>query len=857
MRRIDARIAAVLALLIAGTASAGVTGKISGRVLDRLSQQPLVGANVVVEGTALGASSDLDGYFFIINVPPGRYDVTASYIGYQTLSQSSVFVQVDHTTELDFTLDETALEAGEVVVVVAEQAEIQRDVTSTRVNITSDQIENLPINSISDVLRLQAGVVSTGGSSFHVRGGRTNELAYFVDGHRIEDPIFSRNYTDVNTAAIEQMEMLTGTFNAEYGNAMSGVINIVTKENTERIKGEISQKVSALGLEQSSDNLNLRYMEGYISGPLFPGKNAGFLLSGKRSFEDNIYQSGKLSLINGEWLPAGELSDDAFGYDDLYSFFGKVFFEPIKKTKLSFSYNYDDREWLNYDHDYKYLPDSAYVRASDSQLFALNFTHAPAENWFYETRLSFYQYSYLKNYGGFDWTEYSLASGNSYDTYENGTYYTGEFLATADNEEFIEQAVQTYTEKLDLAWQYNRYHQFKTGIELKQHDLDYFWIYGPQRTVNTYTTTYHIYPHEGAVYLQDKIEFRSLILNAGLRWDYYHPNITYIDDPFDLEGSATDAAIKQHFSPRLSISYPISDRMVFHLSYGHFFQRPPFEVLYEDLSRNLNVNKPLFGDPDLEPEITQSYELGVNARVNPNLRIQGTVFSKKITDLIGVAWVFAEAGVPSQYSYYTNEDFAYVKGFEIGAEYDYRRLSGGINYTYSIAEGSSSSQMERFTGAYDVKGRQSLQFYPMSFDQRHMVNAYVDVSFRKREGPFGFAPSIFQNSYLSLVFRYGSGLPYTYNPTRKRYEPDLNNARMPDTYTFDLEAEKRFPLPRGLSLSVFCEIYNLLDTENVRDVYNFTGEPDDYGEGYSQEFDKVPTNYYPPRVIYLGLSLDF
>jgi hypothetical protein len=237
--------------------------------------------------------------------------------------------------------------------------------------------------------------------------------------------------------------------------------------------------------------------------------------------------------------------------------------------------------------------------------------------------------------------------------------------------------------------------------------------------------------------------------------------------------------------------------------------------------------------------------------------MQGPVFSKKISDLIGVAWVLKEAGVVNQYSYYTNEDFAYVKGFELNFKYRLRRLSSGINYTYSIAEGSSSSQMERYTGDYYAKGTQSLQFYPMDFDQRHMVNAYIDVRFGKREGPFGYAPSVFQNSYFSVVFRYGSGRPFTYNPDIKgEYEPDLNNSRKPATYTFDIEAEKKFLFGR-YSVGAFCEVYNLFNRKNVRSVYTFTGLPDESGEVESEEFEDDPTFYYPPRVIYLGLSFEF
>lgn len=838
------------------TVLAGVTGKISGRIVDAGTGEPLPGANAAISELSLGASTDLNGYYYIINIPPGYHDLTVSFLGYRPVTISDIFVMVDNTSQVDLRMEAATLDAAEAVTIEASRTEIDNDITSTLVNIESAEMENLPVNTISDVLRLQAGIVESDG--LHVRGGRPGELAYLIDGHRIEDPYFGGNGTDINIAAIEQMELITGTFNAEYGNAMSGVVNIVTKENPREYRGEITQKTSSLGIEKSSDNLGQNYTEGFFSGPIYPGSHIGFLMSGKHVTEDNYYKAGTPSVISGDTLAAGNESNDPFGFDNLDSFFGKIYFQPFSNAKLAFSYNYDNREWQNYSHAYKYIPDSAYVRASDSQLFALNFSHSLSSKLFYEFRLSQYEYNYLRNYGGLNYTEYSYADGYSFDTYENGITYQSEFYKTSANEEYISEKIKTITEKLDVTYQYNRFHQLKSGIELKQHDLETFWIYGPKRPPESqYINDFHKYPYEAAAYMQDKIEFSTMILNMGLRMDYYNANVTYIDDPAEVVESITEAKPKYQLSPRAGVAFPISANTVFHFAYGHFFQRPTFEVLYEDFSRNMNVNKPLIGDPDIEPESTQSYELGVNTKFRTDWKFQATVFSKKINNLIGVAWHFGESGDMLQYAYYTNEDFAYVKGFEVNLDYKRRFLIGGINYTYQIAEGSSSSQMERFTGAYDVKGRQSLQFYPLSFDQRHMVKADLGVNFGKKQGPFGLAPKVFENSYYSLIFDYGSGLPFTYNPSRQRYEPDLNNSTQPATYTIDLEAEKKFYFDR-YNVGVSLEIYNLLDRKNIRTVYSYTGQPDESGESNeSEEYEDVPTYFYPPRTIHLGVSFGF
>jgi len=838
------------------SAFSGISGKISGRVIDKITGEALSGANVTIEEMKIGASTDLDGYYYLINIPPGYHDVTASFLGYRTMLVTDVFVMVDNTSNVDFQMESTTLQAAEEVVIEAQRPEIETDITSTKVNISSVEIADLPVNTVSDILRLQAGVVDDGG--LHVRGGRTGELAFIVDGHRLEDPLFGGSGTSINTSAIEQMELVTGTFNAEYGNAMSGIVNIVTKEKVENYHGNIAVKTSALGIEETSDNLGEIYSEGFLSGPVPGISSAGFLLSGKWVDSDNYYQSGKLVTIDGTTYTTGEKSGKPFGYDNLGSFFGKLYYNLTNNSKVSVTYNYDDREWQNYVHSYKYIPDSAYVRYSDSQLLALNFTHSPSQKLFYEIKLSTYEYNYLKNYGGHNWTEYSDTSVY-YDSWENGVIYQSEFNGYSGNEEYINQKIRTNAGRVDATYQYNKFHQFKAGAEVKLHDIDYFYIYAPERLYQggAYLNDYRKYPYEGALYLQDKIEFKSLVVNAGLRYDFYHPNTDYIADPNTPDAPLTEAEPKHQLSPRLGIAYPVTRNTVFHFSYGHFFQRPTFEVMYEDFSRNLNVNWPLIGDPDLEPESTQSYELGLNTKLSDKIQAQITVFSKKISGLIGVNWVIKEAYELNRYSYYTNEDFAYVKGFEVNMKYRSRQLIGGLNYTFSIAEGSSSSQQERYSGSYVDAGIRSLQFFPLDFDQRHMVDANIGLKFGKDDGPFGYARKVFQNSYLSIIFEYGSGLAFTYNPSRERdYQPDLNNARMPATYTFDLEAEKKFYIDK-FSFGVFCEVYNLFNRKNVRYVYSYTGEPDYSGEEESEDYENVPTYYYPPRTIFMGINFGF
>ncbi|MFQ6114258.1 MAG: carboxypeptidase-like regulatory domain-containing protein, partial [bacterium] len=170
----------MLIFLVTGNLLAGTTGKIAGKVIDRTNSEPLIGANVIVVGTNMGASTDADGFFFIINIPPGNYSVRASYIGYEVMTQSEVLVNVDRTTSLDFALNPAALELGEVTV-VAERPIIEPDVTGSVEILDTGYIERLPIIDLKDLTRLQTGIYYTGETTY-MRAGLAPEINYRLDG---------------------------------------------------------------------------------------------------------------------------------------------------------------------------------------------------------------------------------------------------------------------------------------------------------------------------------------------------------------------------------------------------------------------------------------------------------------------------------------------------------------------------------------------------------------------------------------------------------------------------------------------------------------------------------------------------
>ena len=223
--RVSFTLCSAALILVTSLVFAGTTGKIAGVARDAQTGEPLPSVNVVIEGTMLGAATNPDGYFVILNIPPGRYKVVASLVGYKTASAVNVRVDIDQTTDLNLRLTEETI-AGEEVTVVATRPIVQRDVAASRANIEIQDIEKLPVTSVTSVVTLQAGI--QGG--LVIRGSSSDQAAFVVDGMTMRDERTNQPFTGISISSIQDVQVQTGGFNAEYGNLRSGVVNVVTRE---------------------------------------------------------------------------------------------------------------------------------------------------------------------------------------------------------------------------------------------------------------------------------------------------------------------------------------------------------------------------------------------------------------------------------------------------------------------------------------------------------------------------------------------------------------------------------------------------------------------------------------------------
>lgn len=328
---------------IPGLIFAATTGKIVGKVVDKNTNDPLPSVNVMIEGTTMGAATNLNGEFFIINVPAGTYAVRAQMMGYNAMVVQEVRVKVDLTVKVDFKLEEIVLEAGETVTVTAERPLIQMDQTSSRTVTGSEEIERMSVDSFQGVVQTSAGIVVEDGQ-MHARGGRSREVTYLLDNSsNIMDPMSGAFDSDIPELAIEETSVMTGGFSAEYGNAQSAVINVVTKDGGPTFTGTLRYTTSALngfGSTVRTDEVEENR------------HNPEFSLGGPVPFSKALGIKGDLRYFLSGWY---EKTDGRFLNQQSKSgtYQGKVTYKLTPSHTLRVKGLYHERKWDYFDNLWK------------------------------------------------------------------------------------------------------------------------------------------------------------------------------------------------------------------------------------------------------------------------------------------------------------------------------------------------------------------------------------------------------------------------------------------------------------------------------------------------------------------------
>ena len=431
MRRIS--LIFLLTILSTGVVLAGNTGKISGRVVDKQIGEPLIGVNVTVMGTNLGAATDEDGFYFIIQVPPGTYDVEFNYLGYHTLTVKGLRVKVDLTQNVNVAMESKAVE-GPTIEVVAEQVLVQKDVTATRKTASREEINTTPgFQSTSDIFRLQgASFVDVGAQSIaigdgnqlqvrdeslkdiHIRGGRGGEILYMVDGVPVTHPIYGgRDVLNLNVVDVQEMELLTGAFNAEYGKAQSGVVNITTRSGGNRYQGGVEYKSGELDF--ISKNYAFQYTSLYLGGPEpitnyflpkigveIPGR-LFFFLSGNTTLSNTPYNNNRTREdVNILGFNVRALQDNTGNLN------AKLSWDASNRFSATFSYHGSTQNWSPFDYLFSNYPDNLAGFNRKNRNFNLSFKHTISKSTFYNLNFGYLGVDYKGSLYGLNPSEYWL-----------------------------------------------------------------------------------------------------------------------------------------------------------------------------------------------------------------------------------------------------------------------------------------------------------------------------------------------------------------------------------------------------------------------------------------------------------------
>lgn len=865
--------------LLVGTVQAGNTGKIVGQITEKESGEPLPGVNVILEGTSQGAPSDQNGRYLILGISPGSYTLVASMIGYATYRVEEVKVTADLTTTIDIQMEQSVI-AGESVTITASTPTVRKDETSTAFRVNSDQISAMPVENVGDILNMQAGVVDG-----HFRGGRSGEVMYMVDGIPINDVYSGDAAFEVEKNSIEELQVISGTFNAEYGQAMSGVVNIVTKEGAKEFSGKVTGYV---GDYVSSHNdvfwhinrvnpLSIRNLQMNFTGPL-PVLNGSYFFSARKyrtdgwMFGREVFlptDSSDFSSDNPDnWRieSSGDSSWVPMNPEDRLTLQGKFSIQLNNNNKLKYMILNQNEYWKNYDHIFRLNPQGQYQHHGNRIQQMVTLTHIFSQGSFIDL----------------NYTHFS----NSRDQYvyedpKDSRYVNPNRLRVTSQNAFVSggmrmwhfyRTTNTSVVKADLKTQVTENHLVKTGIEGKFHtmELKEFQLnvsrgtnYEPaipsveEWNHNTYTKR----PQEFAYYLQDKMEFEDLIVNAGLRFDYFRPDGVVLEN-YQLPDSSEriQADPDWQVSPRLGIAYPITANGAIHVSYGYFFQIPNFRHLYVNPEFEIFPLQSTYDDPpqsalnimgnaELEPQKTIIYEIGLKQGITENMSIDLTGYYKDIRNLLGTRIEYTIEG--NKYARYINRDFGQVKGVTLAI--DQQAPRGGIgfsfDYTYQIAKGNASDPLAVYLdNQTDPPIESEKQMVYLNWDQTHSLNVNT----------FYITPNGFQ---ISVIGQFGSGLPYT--PTKQNVRIALeNSARKPVTYKLDLMMYKDLTI-NNVKISPFIRVYNLFDRMNERNVYTDTGRAgytlnpytDIRGVNTAEEYLNRPDFYGEPRRVQLGVEV--
>lgn len=987
------------------------SGKIKGKVTDLTTGEPLVGANVLVVGTSLGAATDVNGDYTISNLSAGVYEVKASFIGYQAITQTNVRVSAELTTELKFQLPSEGISVGEVVV-VSERPLINKSNTNAIRTTSSDDIDALPVRGVDNLLALTPGVVISN-KSVYIRGGRVDEVGYYLEGTNITDPMFGGRNVTIIQDAVEEIQVQAGGYTAEYGGANSGIVRTQLKSGTSDLKFSINYVTDNIGFKSKANRFDGKknflgaYQYGYneftgtISGPLFSNNIKFFgLINSQWKLSDASFFPG----INVGVVTDQNSSTPATNSIDLTYPAGPTFGGQSQSYTGTGTFSFDFNPFI-------FRLTGSYTSSNGgnggggniSQLlnvgrisvfensdasFSAKLTHLLTPQTYYELSVG-YTMNKQENMDPLlksDWQLYgdSIANANvgavwqrtatdiangRIGRYQRPTSYDilgFRFFAPNDiTAAYSKSKSEVFNFGASFSSELDKIHSIKFGGEISTYTIRSFG-FAAGRSAAQYANAIYLnsllpnpkpineimialtnsygYDHFGneinssfsssagiddegllapkrplfaGAYVEDKISYKDLILNVGLRFDYFDVDNLMLKDPSrpetaiefatnkinpaGLEKTPTFSAV----SPRLGFSFPVTDQTVFHAQYGKFVQQSRLRDMYNGIyGVGTNLRGGFFiSTPtgfNIRPTRTTQYEVGFTQQIADFASIDITGYYKDIQDQVEFHIQDVAAGSPYQsYNVLRNGDFATTKGVELSfymKRIERLQVNGSISFQDAQGTGSNPNSKAGIVGAPldGVTVFRPNYVAPLDFNKAISGNVNFDYRFASDE-----SSPVLRQLGLSALLVFDSGHPFTLGQGKgdnsgslegdNRFRSPiqaLNSSTTPWAYQVDFRIDKTFSITDKLNANIYLFIINVFNTKNIENVFLRTGSADDDGylndpalggsiqpnqrAEYEAMYRAINIDYYqgyqaatgnllygPPRQIRLGIQLEY
>ncbi|MGD8778229.1 MAG: TonB-dependent receptor [Ignavibacteria bacterium] len=977
----------LLFVALVPTLMAATKGRIKGTVVDLQTGEPLIGANVIVVGSSIGAATDANGDFVLLNLEAGVYDVRASYLGYQTITLTDVRVNADLTTYVTFELPDEEVTVG-TVEIVAGRPLIKKDATNATRITTSEDIEALPVRGVNNIIALTAGVVFQDNVIF-VRGGRPDEVGYYLEGLKINNAFTGQRGVTLNQDVLEEIQVQSGGYTAEFGGANAGLVRQQLKSGGPSFKASVEYITDNIGFKSSDDFFDGEktlgaYTWGYeelsasIGGPLFSDNIKYFV-----NFNNTFQRDGNpqpwpgidLGVVEGQTGDQLDLTVTAGprkkNMRNTYTLTNTLSFD-FKPFLLRITGIYTDtrRDGTALSVFNAFNPRGSNRDETDAN-FTAKLTHVISPSVYYEVGAGYFMQDserydpWLKE----DYWSYgdSVANANAgwiwtrSENDQTGRYYAPQDLdilgfgfsqpgdIDANYAKFDRKRISFFG---SLSLLVGKIHSIKIGGEFEQNTLR-GWSTSTLQTnyaqllssgtskesiltvssgVNNYG--YDIYGNEydgdgfyasrepvfASAYIQDRIELEDLILNLGLRYDYIDIDNLELTDPTRPEVGVAPNTLKlieegwqevpsfNSVSPRIGLSFPVTDKTVFHAQYGKFVQQTRLQDAIDGYHRlawewngGFHISQP--SGNNIRPTRTTQYELGFTQQLTDYMSFDITGYYKDIKG--NVVYILQETvpGSPfNDYATLTNGDFSTIKGVEISVNMRrHQRIAFNGSISFQDAQGTGSNPYANagIVGA-PIEGNIFVPQYvaPLTFNKAVTGNFSVDYRFGPDDGPLPL-----HDFGVSVLGKFDSGHPYTLGEGqdlqaetdarfRRALEP-LNSSSTPSTFQLDLRIDKSFNILDDLSANIYLQVINLLDAENIQNVFLRTGSADDdgyisdpqileglveqYGDIYIDVYNAIQIDYQeglgvfndgtafnttgflygPPRQIRLGFRLEY